>query len=168
MWLWEMLQRRGGLVYSAARVASAVGMSTLLVLMLIIVADVFLRKAFNQPIPGTYELTEYMLIVVCFCSVAWTQVKKRHVAVDLVIKRLPQRVQTNVKGVAYLIGFGLFCVATYTAFVRAKAVASYGLESLVLGVPRFPFQLIVGIGLGMLSLVLLVDFLHFLAESRRI
>ena len=57
------------------------------------VVDVFLRYLFNSPILGSYELTEFMMAILVFGSVAYTMVVKGHVTVDLVITRLPARAQ---------------------------------------------------------------------------
>ena len=154
-------------LFSVARVVNAIGVSIVLVIMLTTVADVALRYTFNQPVPGTVELTEYMMVFVVYCGIAWTQIKKGHVAVDIVAKRLTHKAQAILQSFTYVISLGIFCLASWLAFTRVKIVADSGLCSTALDIPRFPFQLVVGIGLGMLSLVLLADFIRSLAEAIR-
>jgi TRAP-type mannitol/chloroaromatic compound transport system permease small subunit len=50
----------------------AVGMFLAIPLMLITTVDVLGRAIFNKPLPGTLELSEYMLSIIILCA-AYTQ-----------------------------------------------------------------------------------------------
>ncbi|MFZ2799540.1 MAG: TRAP transporter small permease subunit, partial [Syntrophorhabdus sp.] len=71
----------------------AVGMFLAIPLMLITTSDVISRGFFNKPIPGTLELSEYMLSIIILLGAAYTQQVKGHVGVDFLTKRFSKRTQ---------------------------------------------------------------------------
>ena len=58
------------IIESISHALNTVVMVVLLGVMLLIVADIFLRYVFNQPIIGTTEITTFMVIVVVFFGLA--------------------------------------------------------------------------------------------------
>ena len=56
------------IIKAVSRIANGVGMAVLTFMMLVTVADVFLRYAFNKPILGTVELCEYMMVAVVYLA----------------------------------------------------------------------------------------------------
>ncbi len=62
-----------------------IGALSLFAMMCLTVADVAGRYIFSKPILGAYELTEFMVLVLIFSFLAYTQAHKSHVAVDLFI-----------------------------------------------------------------------------------
>ena len=53
--------------------------------------DVVGRNLFNHPIPGTVELSQYMLAIFILLGLAYAQQMKAHVAVSIFTSRLPHR-----------------------------------------------------------------------------
>src|SRR5215475_12067092 len=56
----------------------------LVILMLITVTDVFLRYLFNNPVRGSYDMVESMLLVLVFNGMAAGFFMRRHVVIDLI------------------------------------------------------------------------------------
>ena len=54
--------------------------------------DVVGRYVFNSPITGVFEITEYLVLILIFSFIGYTQSQKSHVAVDLLLAR-PLRVE---------------------------------------------------------------------------
>ena len=52
-------------------------------------ADVACRYIFNRPIIGVFELTEYLVLILIFSFIGYTQSQGGHVSVDLLLPRLP-------------------------------------------------------------------------------
>ena len=69
-----------------------IGMALLIPMMLLTTGEVLGRAVWNKPIPGTLELSSYMLAVFILLGLAYTQQVKGHVRVEMLIKRLPERV----------------------------------------------------------------------------
>ncbi len=65
--------------------------------MLITTGDVITRSFFNKPIPGTLELSEYMLSIIILLGAAYTQQVKGHVGVDFLTKDFQQELKVFLK-----------------------------------------------------------------------
>ena len=57
---------------------------SLIILMMVTVADVTLRYLFNSPVRGSYDLVESMLLVFVFNGMAAGFFMRRHVVIDLI------------------------------------------------------------------------------------
>ncbi|OGO23473.1 MAG: hypothetical protein A2144_00140 [Chloroflexi bacterium RBG_16_50_9] len=138
-----------------SRALGYVATGLLLPMMLLTAVDVFLRFAFNRPIIGTPEITK--LIMVCLpLSLAWCALQKRHVVVDVLMSRFPQRVQAIVNIITLIIGLGAIGFMTWRAFVLSLFVLKFRyIASILMPVPEFPFYWIFILGSTMLFLALL-------------
>lgn len=63
---------------------SAVGMYIFMGLVILTFADVLLRYVIGSPISGSIEITEMLMSVVLFSSVAYTYWRRGHVSMDIV------------------------------------------------------------------------------------
>ncbi len=78
-------------VFPIIRLTNKVGLFILFMMMLLTVADVIGRYFFNFPIAGTFELTEVMLSLLVFFSIAYTQIHKGHIALISLLHGYHQR-----------------------------------------------------------------------------
>jgi TRAP-type C4-dicarboxylate transport system permease small subunit len=152
----EYLERFRSVVHTTSYRACFFGMFLAIPLMLLTVGDVIGRSFFNKPIPGTFELSEYMLSVLILLGAAYTQQVKGHVGVDFLTQRFSPRGQALCQTLTTLAA--LFIVAIliwqgYTEAVHERAVSDQ------LRVPQWPFKLLVCAGAILLWLEFLVDFL---------
>ena len=76
-------------VDALSSLVNAFGIVVLMVLMLITVADVVLRYFFSMRIAGTYEVTEFTLVISVYLGIAYTMTKGGHVGVEVFVSRLP-------------------------------------------------------------------------------
>ena len=148
-----------------SRILNNVGIAFLVLLMLLITADVLLRAVFNQPILGTNELSEFMMIIVVYLAMAYTQHKKSHVAVDLVIMTFPQRIREVIDSLTYLLSLGICSLMAWQSFVDVDRLFDINRISDILNIPVAPFQLVMAIGFVIFCLVLLLDFLDSLGKA---
>ncbi len=137
------------------KAANAVGVSLLLVMAFLITADVFMRYAFNSPILGSLEITEFMLAVVVFMGLAYAQSQRAHVGVDLVVQKLPPRLAASVDSVVLLLAVFIYALIAWKTYGNAMQSLRTGLESDILGIPHFPFRMLVPFGSALLCLELL-------------
>jgi len=157
----------GGLLVSVSRVMSKIGMVFLALMALVTTVDVFLRNAFDRPIAGIWELTEFMMIVVVYLGVAYTQHTKTHVSVDLLVSKFPPRAQAVVDSFTCLLSLSIFCLISWRAFVHVQYLWSMHKASEVLEVPVAPFVLLLAIGCVMLCFMLLADFINLIPKMVR-
>ena len=145
-------------------VVCAVGMFLAVPLMLITTGDVIGRGFFNKPIPGTFELSEYMLSIIILLGAAYTQQVKGHVGVDFLTKRFSPRIRSIIGMITTLLCMVIITIMVWQGFVEGiheKTVSD------MLRVPQWPFRLLVAVGGLLLWLELLVDLLSAAAEMRR-
>src|SRR5690606_41322231 len=58
-------------------------------IMWLIDANALMRKLFNTPVPGAFELTEAGLVLIVFLSLAYTQSRRCHIRLTLLTRLLP-------------------------------------------------------------------------------
>ena len=136
--------------------ACFVGMFLAIPLMLLTVGDVTGRSFFNKPIPGTFELSEYMLAGIVLLGAAYTQQVKGHVRVDFLTGRCFPRTRSVLQAVTTLAGLLIIAIMVWQGYlegIHEKAVSDQ------LRVPQWPFKLLVAVGGLLLWLELLLDFI---------
>lgn len=141
----------------------AVGMIALM--MFLTVAAVIMRYIFRNPILGAYEITELMMVVVVFFALAYTQVRNRHVSIDILVTHLRERVRKIIESIVVLLTFIFFVIFTWRSYGQSLFVLSKGDSSIELGIPFYPFVLVIVISSGVLCLVLLIDIVRSIAAS---
>jgi TRAP-type C4-dicarboxylate transport system permease small subunit len=152
----ETLERFRKAVNRASYGACFIGMFLAIPLMLLTVGDVMGRSFFNKPIPGTFELSEYMLAVIVLLGAAYTQQVKGHVGVDFLTSRYSPRTQAVLQAVTTLAGLVIIAILVWQGYlegIHEKAVSDQ------LRVPQWPFKLLVAVGGLLLWLELLLDFI---------
>ena len=133
-----------------------IGVAVLILMMLITVADVFLRYVFNSPIVGAYEISEFVLLVLCFIGIAYCAWEDRHVKMNLLFSRLSERGQAGIEIGGLLIGLALSISIFYFYIQEGLLIQQSGKSTDILGIPEYPFYFIVSFCGLMLSLVTIV------------
>lgn len=151
-------------VHPVSRMMSRIASVFLFLMMLLTVADVFLRKVYSKSILGTVEVTEFMLLIVVFFALAHTEVLNGHVKVDLVMSRFGPRAQAFVDMITQLVCFVLCILITWSTLVYSEMMRAAGERSQDLWLYVFPFIYIVAAGCAVLALTLLIK--TFLALTR--
>jgi TRAP-type C4-dicarboxylate transport system permease small subunit len=146
------------------------GYFILFILMFLTVGDIIGRKlagtvSFMNPIPGTFEMTEYALIVIVFASIGYTQLRGEHISIDVITSHLPKRAQAILDCIMYLASAAMFALVAWQSFVYAGRLHAGHNVSAVLSIPQYPFAIIVAIGSIIYCLAVLVSFLVNLAKA---
>jgi TRAP-type C4-dicarboxylate transport system permease small subunit len=101
------------------------GCAVLLLMMLVICADVFLRNVRVVPgmlgVPWANEVTEYALYLITMLSAPWLLRQGLHIRIDVLLRAIPARAAWGFEWIADLIA--LACCAVI-AFYGLKAVLS--------------------------------------------
>jgi TRAP-type C4-dicarboxylate transport system permease small subunit len=145
-------------------VVCAIGMAMIIPLMLLTFADVMLRSFFNKPIPGTFEISQYILAVFILLGAAYTQQVKGHVGVDFVTSRLSPRLRAMCEILTTLLSLFIIAVVVWQGWVvgiEEKAVSDQ------LRIPQYPFKVLVAVGGFLLWLELLMDLFGSFGKLRR-
>jgi TRAP-type C4-dicarboxylate transport system permease small subunit len=138
-------------------------------MMLVTVADVVGRYFFDSPIRGAYELVGFLLVWAGSWGMGYCQIQRGHIRVDFLAQRMPKKTQDILTVLANLLGFIAFSLLTWRVILLVKYYLSLtkGSHTDTLGIPIFPFVIMLAIGLGMLALVLLFDLIHSFSEVKR-
>ena len=145
-------------------IVCAIGMAMIIPLMLLTFADVVLRSFFNKPIPGTFEISQYILAVFILLGAAYTQQVKGHVGVDFVTSRLSPRLRAVCEILTTLLSLFIIAVVVWQGWVvgiSEKAVSDQ------LRIPQYPFKVLVAVGGLLLWLELLIDLFGSFGKLRR-
>ena len=132
----------------------------LIAMMLLTTADVAGRYLFNSPILGGFEVTEFTMVCLVFCSLAYTQSKKAHVAVDILANLLPPKGQRFIDIINYLISFLILALITWKSIERGFEVMANKESSAILQIPVYPFMFLVALGSAALCLEYLKDMIN--------
>jgi len=136
------------------RFIAGVGAWCLIPLMVITAVDVMSRDIFNRPIPGTVELSQYMLAVFILLGLAYTQQVKAHVTVSLFTSRLSNPVQLTFNIISTLLCLFISFIIAWQGWVVGigeKTVSD------MLRVPQYPFRILVAVAAFLVCLELLID-----------
>lgn len=167
MWLSKTGHLINGVISAISGWINSVGKGILAAMMFLTFADVSLRYVFNRPLTGSYELTEYMMVILVGFGIAYCAVVKGHITIDIVVSRFPQRTQAIIDSVTCLIGLGLFSLITWQCALHLKGHFEAGVASVVLLIPTFPFIAALTLGSAMFCLVLLTHLVEFLSQAVR-
>lgn len=165
MWLKNTALFLNFLARPVGRMLNYLAALSLVFLMVLTGIDVSLRYLFNAPIPGSFEITQYVLPMVIALGLAQCALDKGHVFVELFVSRLSHRGQAYMNCVAYLLFSALYALITWQSLLRALGMKQTGQTSEVLALPVYPFVLAVAVGCGALFLATLKDFFQSLSEA---
>ena len=141
-----------------------VGMSLIIPLMLLTTGDIIGRKFLSKTIPGSFELSEYILATFILLGAAYTQQVKGHVGVDFVTSRLSPRVQIVCRIITTLLSLFIIAIVIWQGWIegiRERTVSD------MLRIPQYPFRLLVAVGGFLLWLELLIDLVNSIGKLVR-
>jgi TRAP-type C4-dicarboxylate transport system permease small subunit len=116
-------------------------------------------RMLGYPIAGIYDLVCYLGALVAALPLAYTQIKKGHIAVDIVSRLLPVAVRRAAVGTSYVLGMLFFGVAAWKIASLGTILREAGEVSETLKMPFWPFTYTVAVSCGLMVLCLLVDVL---------
>jgi len=150
------------------RFAQGAGRIILAVMVLLITVDVVLRYFFNKPIKGSYELIEFMLVLVIFTGLAYTQTKKGHLSIDLLTTSLTAEAKAVINSATQFLCLGTFFLITWRSMVTAEILRAESSTSGLLLIPNFPFMWVAAFGSVLLCLAFLIDLIDSISDIIRL
>jgi TRAP-type C4-dicarboxylate transport system permease small subunit len=127
-------------------------------------ANIILRIIW-VPINGTYELMGYFGAVATAFAIGYTQIKRGHIAVDIMVTRFSGKTRRVLDGVNNFLCMAFFVVVAYKVAGYGTTLWRTGEVTETLRIIYYPFVYCVAIGCLTLSLVFGVDFLRDLLGS---
>jgi TRAP-type C4-dicarboxylate transport system permease small subunit len=147
------------------RLLLVVGGITLAGMVLLTCSNIFLRSVW-VPIKGTYELMGFFGAIVTAFALGYTQIKRGHVGIDMVVNQFSARTQRILNGINYFICMIFFALASCQIAKWATTLWETGEITETLRIIYFPFTYGVALGCAVLSLVLLTDLLKAFVQDK--
>lgn len=154
-----------GIVAKGAKIyCKYIGHGILVLMAAIVVVSVLTRVA-KVPLLGSVEMITMLAAVYTSFAVVYCAVWRGHIAITILVDRLPQRMQAIINTITGAISVVVFAAVGAMCGVWGTQVWHSHRVLLILGVPLFPFIYIVGFGCLMLALVLIADTYKLLSKS---
>lgn len=145
--------------------ANYIGLVVMVAMMSLTVLDVLLRYLFRRPIAGSVEIVELMLVVIVFLGIGFTGLQKGHVALGVVLDRLPERVRLLIYRVTCALSLATFSLIAWQSIVQAQWIQGKNVVTGVWGIPIFYFFYVIAFGCALLSFVLVREFISYLSSG---
>jgi TRAP-type C4-dicarboxylate transport system permease small subunit len=133
-------------------------------MILLTCSNIFLRIVW-LPVKGTFELMGFFGAIVTAFALGYTQIKRGHIGIDIVVTQFPENVQRILNGINYLICTAFFSIAGWQIAKWAETLRKTGEITETLRIIFYPFTYCVALGCFVLALVLLVDLLRVLIKG---
>lgn len=121
-------------------------------------ANIFLR-IFWVPVIGTFELMGYFGAVMTAFAMGYTQVRRGHIAVDIVVLGFSKRTRNILNGINCFICMIFFAIVAWQITRYATTLLKTGEITETLRIVYYPFTYAVALGCAVLSLVFLTELL---------
>ena len=119
------------------------------------VADVVGRAILNKTVPGTFELTAAVLVVVVFLGLAHAEDLGDHISVDILYVRVGPRAKAAMNLFAQVLSVFVLALVTRQLVQFAIRQADAGAETPTLEWPIWPFIIISAFGSALYALAVL-------------
>lgn len=147
---------------------SWVGAGALVLMVLIVVANVVGRYLLRKPVLGAVEMVGLLTVVLVFCVLAFTESKRAHIVVDIVVSRLRGRTKAILASVMCFLGAVFFIIMGWQGWDRMLSNLSPFVRTTgVLSIPFAPFMFIMAFGCVLFGLELLVHTFNNLESEEK-
>ncbi|GAA2095606.1 MULTISPECIES: TRAP transporter small permease [Brevibacterium] len=136
-----------------SRTFAVIASLTIALIMLLTVADVVRRSLTGRSIPGTTEFSEVFLVAAAFLGLAYAMRTGAHVAVDLVIERMPARAGRIIFTAGMVLALAVLVwmmFQTGNAALRSISAGEYRYG--LIQVPIWPAKAVIPLALAALIL----------------
>ncbi len=155
MGIGKFMEQGDRMIHLITRFSSRVGALILVGMMLLVTSDVVLRFLFNKPVPGTFELVEVMMGAVVSLSIAYCGLRRGHVSVELLTDHLSRRIQKIASVLHHILCVVFFAAISFKGIQQVGVIKESETVTALLGIPIYPFILILAFGAALLALVYL-------------
>jgi len=161
----KLANKLAGIVFPLSRWLSYISMIACTLMMLVIASDVFMRRVFNAPIFGAYDVIKVLLVLIVFCAVAYVLTVKEHVIVDTLIRLYPPKLKRAVGTISYLLNMIILALICWQSLLYGISMLRAGEKLVLLQIPVSPFIFVVSFGYAIFFLVALVQFIFILTGT---
>lgn len=131
----------------------------------LICANIFARYLFKHPIVASLETTTLAIVIVSFAVVAFAELRRGHIVVDVLVLKLSKRAQVIVTSTMRLISAAFFIVLAYEMVIQMWSMLFPTVRRTeLLKIPLAPFMFWIGFGGLLCAVQMVVNALHDLSS----
>ena len=142
-----------------------IGIAGLLLMVLITGIDVVGAKLFTWRLLGALDIVMLSQIVAIAFAAACTLIVGRHVRVEFLVSRLPQRVQAVIDSIVSILGLGLFILIIWRLIALGYSFQTAGEATATIYIPLYPFAYGIAFASIPVCLVFIADLVKSLAMA---
>jgi TRAP-type C4-dicarboxylate transport system permease small subunit len=154
-------------VEPTANWAAAIGAVTLGVMVVMLIISVILRKVFNAPMKGIFEMTEFGMVLITFLCMSAQYFKPDAMVMETFVEMLPKKMQVIINSSMFLLDAAILAILSWQLFAYGAKVQRMGQVSKILEIPLSPFPYLGAACVLLLALVFTMKFLFSLNEFGR-
>ena len=144
-------------------------MLSLVIIILLTTVNVSKRYIIGSDIVAVIQINEFLLVAVTFLGLAWTQLKRGHVATEFLFTRLSKRGQQSIEMFISIVCLFLAVLLCWASWLMA--VDGYELKETIYAagtiIPMWQIRFVIPLGVALYILTLLFDFKDSLVELIR-
>jgi C4-dicarboxylate transporter, DctM subunit len=156
-----------GLLDNIARWSQSLAAVILFALMVFTFIVVLMRYVFNAPIRGDVDITQLVSLIITWLGVAWGQVRKSHLNVDIITQKLKPRSALMVSTATYIMVMAVVSVMAWQGFNNTLYFMEHARSSTTYAIPLTPVAAMIPLGAFLLLLILARDFIKNLSDAAR-
>ena len=141
-----------------------IGVAGLLAMMVVTIIDVTGNKLFNSPLLGATDWVGFFQGIAIAFACAMALIVGRHVRVEILVTRLPNRAQAIIESIALIFGLGLFVLIVWRLTVLGNYFHAGGETTPTAHIPRVLPAYGIALASIMVCLVFLQKFLNSLIK----
>ncbi len=152
------------LVHWVSEFCDRIAQVAVIAMMLLVVGNILGRLVW-KPIYGTFDFVGFLGAILVALALAYCALKKGHIAVELIMMRLPERVQGIIGILTHMLSLGIFVLITWQCIVLGNDMRRSGELSMTALVPFYPYLYAIAFGCGLLCIVILIDIIKSLVKA---
>jgi C4-dicarboxylate transporter, DctQ subunit len=140
-----------------------VGVAFIAMIMFMIPINVIYRFIVGKSILGVYELSELFLIVVASFTYSYTQYRRGHIRMDMVVEKMHGKTLHITEIVALVLCFAISIIICVMSAQQARLAMEVGESAPLVSYPVWAFKMLIPFGFLALSIRL---FIQIIEEGR--
>ena len=136
-------------------------------MVLMLIVSVIMRKAFNAPMKGVFELSEFGMVMITFLFVSAQYFKPDSMVMDTFTEMFPKTVRRINNAFIFLLDVGMLGITSWQLFAYASKVQAGKQVSKILEIPIYPFVYLGAVCMLLLTLVFGMKFFFELTKFGR-
>lgn len=145
-----------------------IAMIALLLMMLVTAYSVIMRYVLRNPVLGTLEFIETMMVIVIFFGIPWVTLKKEQMSLSAIVSKLDPIIQKIFAALTQMLGIVMFTLIAWRQTTEAKYSLILLERSDLLRIPRYPLYYIIAFGVGMLALIFFVNLIRIFLPKKEV